>query len=325
MLALFDSKSPHRRRQLLILAIAILCLYIFLPSFGSFRSSWHLVRHPVSSWLLAAVAFMLITYFAAAGTYCWLAVRRLHFGRTVIVQFAAMFINRLLPAGIGALGTNYAYLRHEGHRPAQASGIVALNNVMGFIGHAVLLLSVLVGFSSAALLPLRYQQLIGSNSLKIGLLAVGIGLLAGVFWAPSRFRRFMREFSGHFRSYRHRLIALLGSLVTSMLVTICNTLCLACCMWALHAYLPLTFILMIFSFGVGAGAVTPTPGGLGGFEAGLAAGFIAYGIDAPTALAVALLYRLVTYWLPLTIGAPALLLCQRKGWLEIVSKRPAQH
>jgi uncharacterized protein (TIRG00374 family) len=100
--------------------------------------------------------------------------------------------------------------------------------------------------------------------------------------------------------------------MSSILLTLSNVLCLGCCALALGVHLPFLIVLLIFSFGLGTGTATPTPGGLGGFEAGLTAGFIAYHVASPAALATALLYRLISYWLPLVVGALALLIAQRQ-------------
>jgi hypothetical protein len=48
-----------------------------------------------------------------------------------------------------------------------------------------------------------------------------------------------------------------------------------------------------------------TPGGLGFVEAGLTATLIAAGIGADAAVAATLLFRLVSFWIPLPIGAAA--------------------
>jgi len=56
-------------------------------------------------------------------------------------------------------------------------------------------------------------------------------------------------------------------------------------------------------------------GGLGGAEAGLTAGFVAYGLTSNRALAVTLLYRLLTYWLALVIGALAFSVARRLRYL----------
>jgi uncharacterized membrane protein YbhN (UPF0104 family) len=48
-----------------------------------------------------------------------------------------------------------------------------------------------------------------------------------------------------------------------------------------------------------------TPGGLGFVEAGLTATLVAAGINADAAVAATLLFRLVSFWIPLPIGAAA--------------------
>ena len=61
--------------------------------------------------------------------------------------------------------------------------------------------------------------------------------------------------------------------------------------------------------------MTPTPGGLGGVEAGLVAGLVAYRVASADALAAVLVYRLVSYWLMLAIGAAAFVIAERRGYL----------
>ena len=96
-----------------------------------------------------------------------------------------------------------------------------------------------------------------------------------------------------------------------MLVTVFNVLALIFCLLALGVSMPFVVAAVILSVGVGAGVATPTPGGLGGFEAGLVAGFVAYDIDESTALAAALLYRFISYWIMLLFGALAFYEAQR--------------
>ncbi|MFI5271393.1 MAG: flippase-like domain-containing protein, partial [Candidatus Saccharimonadales bacterium] len=72
----------------------------------------------------------------------------------------------------------------------------------------------------------------------------------------------------------------------------------------------------IFTLGISTGTITPTPGGLGGFEAGLFAGFVAFHVPVAPALAIALLYRLISYWLALGIGLLAFIEVQRNHLFE---------
>jgi uncharacterized membrane protein YbhN (UPF0104 family) len=49
------------------------------------------------------------------------------------------------------------------------------------------------------------------------------------------------------------------------------------------------------SSGVALGSIVPTPGGLGGVEAGLIAAFVAFGYDPTLAASATVLFRLATY------------------------------
>jgi len=96
------------------------------------------------------------------------------------------------------------------------------------------------------------------------------------------------------------------ALVLSAVLTAAYTFVLYGAVRSIGGSLGLPQVFIVFSFGMLAGTVTPTPGGLVGAEAGLFAGFVAYGTAQPDAAAAVLLFRLITYWLPLIPGVAAL-------------------
>jgi uncharacterized membrane protein YbhN (UPF0104 family) len=257
------------------------------------------------------------TYLSAAATYCLLAFKPLKYARTVLVQLAAMFVNRLLPGGIGALGSNFVYLRREGHNSTQAGSMVAINNLLGFAGHSLLLLIILLAYSGH-LPAARHMQ--GRSGFWAG---VGIALLAAVLLvllirpARQRVTTWGTEVGRQLSTYRQRPWRLPAALLSSMTLTLANVGCLAACAEALGVHLSFLTIFLVFSLGISAGTATPTPGGLGGFEAGLVAGMVAYDVNSAAALAVALLYRLISYWLALLAGGIAFIVCQRRGLLTL--------
>ncbi|MER5698578.1 lysylphosphatidylglycerol synthase transmembrane domain-containing protein [Streptomyces mirabilis] len=60
---------------------------------------------------------------------------------------------------------------------------------------------------------------------------------------------------------------------------------------------------------------TPVSGGLGALEAGLIAGLTALGLAVGAATSAVLVYRLLTFWLNVPLGALALGFVQRKGYV----------
>jgi uncharacterized protein (TIRG00374 family) len=65
-----------------------------------------------------------------------------------------------------------------------------------------------------------------------------------------------------------------------------------------------TLAQAVISYALGnvIGSLVPTPGGLGGVEAGLYSGLTFFGYDASSSFAAVCLYRLITYWLPIIPG-----------------------
>ncbi len=305
---------PRRRHWFLVIML-ILAVYAVLPQLGSFKHSFSLLAKADVAGLGLAAVMIGLTYLAGAGTYCLLAKKSLFYGRTVLVQFASTFANRLLPAGIGNLGVNYQYLRASKHSQAQAVSVLAANNSLGFIGHALLATSLLAMFHNN--LPgFHLAKLSGrAGWLLAGLVIVVAAALAGL---RSLRRKLEAGVLGVFKQlgqYRHQPLRLLAALTTSITLTFLNVAALWFCVTALHAHLSFVGVLFILTFGIAIGTATPTPGGLGGVEAGLLAGLLAYHLSHPQALAIVLAYRLIYYWLALMIGAVALFYVERRGYI----------
>jgi uncharacterized protein (TIRG00374 family) len=88
--------------------------------------------------------------------------------------------------------------------------------------------------------------------------------------------------------------------------------CLAVCVRALDGSVPIASVAVVYLTGSAIGSLVPTPGGLGAVEAALSAGLTAAGLPAAVALSSVLLYRLLTFWLPVPIGWVALRYLERR-------------
>jgi hypothetical protein len=76
---------------------------------------------------------------------------------------------------------------------------------------------------------------------------------------------------------------------------------------------PLAVVTMAFFVGM-FGNLLPLPGGVGGVEGGMIAALAGFGVDAGQAVVAVLLYRGVTFWLPLIPGVIAYF--QLRGTVE---------
>jgi undecaprenyl-diphosphatase len=79
--------------------------------------------------------------------------------------------------------------------------------------------------------------------------------------------------------------------------------------------LPVAPIIAIYLGGAAVASIAPTPGGLGALEAALVAGLTAAGAASGPAVAAVLVYRLVTYWLPIVPGFVAYRSLRHQGML----------
>ena len=88
--------------------------------------------------------------------------------------------------------------------------------------------------------------------------------------------------------------------------------CLAVCVHALGGSVPIASVAVVYLTGSAIGSLVPTPGGLGAIEAALSAGLTAAGMPGAAAVSSVLLYRLLTFWLPVPIGWVALKYLERR-------------
>jgi len=307
-------KQKMKRRSIgirLTVSIAVLLagLYALTRNWQTVRQSLEAAEDARWAWLIVAVVLMMLTFIIAAAIYGVLAQHRLRYRSTLLVEVAAAFVNRLLPSGIGGLGLHGLYLYHQKHTGAEATVVVSVNNLIGMVAHLLLLTIVLIGDPSLLHKFTAGRQLIDPRIAAAVVLAVLV-LLAAAPRIRNHIQRFMKNLMASVRQIHPGRVGV--ALLLAMLLTATYTLILASTAHALSVQLSLLQIFIVFSFGMLTSTATPTPGGLVGAEAGLFAGLFAYGVAAPVAGAVVLLYRLATYWLPLLPGVIAVLLARRK-------------
>ena len=88
------------------------------------------------------------------------------------------------------------------------------------------------------------------------------------------------------------------------------------CIDAFGESVPWVLVAVIVLAGTALGSAAPTPGGLGAVEAVLAAGLTAAaGLDGAVAVSSVLLFRLLTFWLPVVPGWLAFTMLQRRDAL----------
>lgn len=290
-----------RLRTVLLLGAVAAAVHVLLPQVGDLRLTLRALSTARPGWLLAGLASSALSYVMAAVALSGATRRPLAIRRTVAVQVAASFANRLLPGGFGGLGTSARYLEQSGLSRPAAVAAVGLNAGAGVVVHVVaLLLSVaLIGGSElrAVHLPSRWVVLVA---------VVAALTIAGVVRWSSKVRDQLigpgRESARALRSAVRQPRQALRLFGGSIGVTSMYALALAASLHAFGARQPFIVVVAVYLGSSALGSVSPTPGGLGAVEAALVAGLTALGVATGSAVAGVLAFRLLTYWLPIVPG-----------------------
>jgi undecaprenyl-diphosphatase len=195
---------------------------------------------------------------------------------------------------------------------------VAVNSMAGLLVHitAIVVVFTLVGVSGQRVsvhapdVPDRWALLV---LVAVVLAAIGVVFGAKHFRSHlvSSARAALAQLNVLVRQPT-RALALLGS---SAGITAAYALALAAAVQAAGGGPSLLSIFGVYLGGSAVAAAAPTPGGLGALEAGLVAGLTAVGQGAAAAVTAVLVFRLVTYWLPVVPGAAAFWTLRRAGTL----------
>ena len=78
--------------------------------------------------------------------------------------------------------------------------------------------------------------------------------------------------------------------------------CLACAIKAVGLSIPWQGLILAWAAGAGAASLNLTPGGLGLVETALAAALVAVHLPSASAMTSVLVYRLISFWLVLSVG-----------------------
>lgn len=309
-----DQREPKRlaTKTVVYLAIFVLLAIAIVPHISELKAGIKALGGADIWWVAVAGIGVISTYFAAAFTYVILAKAKLKYLRTVAVQVAASFANRLIPSGVGGLGLNVDYLIKNGHKAPEAASVTAVNSAAAFASYVILL------FSALTISNTSPGSLLAGKAFPFWTAAVAVAILASVAiilwrWKSMRIKlvKLLRDSWQNILAYRSEPFRLLSAVIGASLVTIFYVTALYA---SAHAVgMPVTIIQTFVAYTIGTlvGAAVPTPGGLGGVEAGLYAGFVAFGHDASLTLSAIIIYRLMTFWLPILPGYVSFWFLQR--------------
>lgn len=289
-------------RTVLMLLGAAFAIHLLLPQVGELEQTIAAFRSVDWRWLVPAALGAALTYAAAALSLTAAAPHPLAFGRTVLVQLAGSFVNRVTPKGIGGAGLIERYLEHAGIDRAEAITSVATTMSATSLVHipSLIVVSALLGRTGVdpVHLPKNWHLLAAT---ALGLAAAGGFAL--LLWPAGRRKlapvaTAAQGLLGLLKS-PWRALRLLGGAAGLIVV---NLVTLAVCLYAFGSSVSMLKVATVYLGGTAIASASPTPGGLGAIEAALVAGLTAVGVPSGPAVAGVLTFRLFTFWLPILPG-----------------------
>ncbi|HZV27507.1 MAG TPA: lysylphosphatidylglycerol synthase transmembrane domain-containing protein [Acidothermaceae bacterium] len=264
---------------------------------------------PTWSAILIAVGAVVASYGCSAVALSAAAGRRLPFGRTLLVQFAAATANRVTPGGVGGMAVNARYLRTQ----ELSSGAVGAALSLSAIAHiGIATIGVLAMGPAMSKLPLAHA-LLTTRIHGVSVIVAVIVAVPLIVWSLARAARSRLHVDGRvavvIRDARTALssagrqpkrLALLLAATAGVKAT--NLLALVAATWAFDGDIADWRIALVYLVGVPVAEAIPTPGGIGGVDAVLVAGLARGTSTAGTVIAAVIVFRLLTFWAPIVPG-----------------------
>jgi uncharacterized protein (TIRG00374 family) len=301
-----------RFRTLLTMVAGAAAVYLLAGELA--RASLGSTLHQAKwQWGIVALALSASTYIGATISLSGFVADRLSFFRTLLVQVAGSFVTLVTPAAVGGAALNIRYLQRRKIPAAAAAASVGVAQVVAFVLHIVLIVifATIAGSSASEhIQPPRWAWFVlaGLVVLALAVLAVPAGRRA----LRARVSPTLGQVLPRLLDVAQQPVKLARGIGGALLLSLSYILCLAACVAAFGRSVPIASIAVVYLTGSAIGSILPTPGGLGGVEAALTAGLTAAGLPGAVAVSAVLLFRLLTFWLPVPFGWAAMSYLERE-------------
>jgi uncharacterized protein (TIRG00374 family) len=287
-------------------------------------------------WLLAALLLSPVVQLGQAFSTLGASLHPVRYGPVLMLQYAIQFIALAVPSSAARVALEIRFFQSIGVAVGGATSIGVIDSLSGFTIQVALIL--IISVSGLVTLDLSSTSSSDSSSdsssssgssdvwiLLVALLVIGVVVTLAV----PKFRRALREAVPRYRamvrdqaseartalrvlrSPRKVLYLFGGNLFAQVLLAVILGLCLQ----AFGYSASMAQLILINTFVSLFAGFMPVPGGMGVAEAGYTAGLEAIGIPSAAALATAIAFRLVTFYLPPIWGVIAMRWLRRHSFV----------
>jgi uncharacterized protein (TIRG00374 family) len=309
------------------LLLSLAALYFLLPQLAGLEDTWRRIEDGSPYWMLVALLFgcgMFFSYVAMfRGIFLKAGSSRIDWRASYQITMAGLAASRIFAAGgAGGLVLMAWALRRSGMRRRIVADKTLTFLILTYMPYMAALIVCGLGLRLGIFNgPAPFGLTVVPAIIAVILTAIGVSTVL----VPTDLQRRLEGWArghGQFGKWAQRLANLPASASAGMRDALQHlrhpdpALAGAVLFWAFqvavlwasfHAFgdaPPLAVLTQAFFVGM-FGNLLPMPGGVGGVEGGMIAALAAFEVDAGQAVVAVLLFRAVTFWLPLIPGVIA--------------------
>jgi uncharacterized protein (TIRG00374 family) len=309
------------------LLLSLAALYFLLPQLAGLEDTWRRIEDGSPYWMLVALLFgcgMFFSYVAMfRGIFLRAGSSRIDWRASYQITMAGLAASRIFAAGgAGGLVLMAWALRRSGMRKRIVADKTLTFLILTYMPYMAALIVCGLGLRLGIFPgPAPFGLTVVPAIIAVILTAIGVSTVL----VPTDLQRRLEGWArghGQFGKWAQRLANLPASASAGMRDALQHlrhpdpALAGAVLFWAFqvavlwasfHAFgdaPPLAVLTQAFFVGM-FGNLLPMPGGVGGVEGGMIAALAAFEVDAGQAVVAVLLFRAVTFWLPLIPGVIA--------------------
>lgn len=299
-------------RTVIMAVIALVALYTLLGRMN-FEEISSAVADANVWWIIGAVVFSLATYVGAGISLVAFSPVRLSLWKSTEVHLASSVVSLVAPAGVGGAAINLRFLNRKGVPTAIGVATVALVQVIQFGVTVVLLLILAATTGQSTGLTLPSGWVIALALVLVAAVAIALVIPKVRTWIWAKIEPTYRQVWPRLVWVVSNPVRLAAGVGGTIILSLSYILAFGASLWAFGYNLSFSVLAITYLASNTVGSIVPSPGGIGPVELALTAGLATAGVPSGVALSTALVYRLVTFWIPIPVGWLSLQRLQKKG------------
>jgi uncharacterized membrane protein YbhN (UPF0104 family) len=247
------------------------------------------------------VGFSLFCYVAGAWSLMGCVPIRLPLVEVTEVMFGQSFLNRFTPANAGGMALRIRYLQNHGIDLTLSAASIGLTSAASGVMQVLFLVGFGLWAGSTGELSFNLPDM-----ETVAWIVVAVLVLAGIVylfpWGRKLYGKLfesLRKAAGELLQLAKSPIKMLELFGGAGLAKLCTIACFVLSCRAFGVF-DLSFPTLAFAYMTAntVASAAPTPGGMGAIEAALLAVLTGLHVDSATALSIVIVFRLISYWLP---------------------------